>query len=742
MLKRLPLGASSANPILMVKPIVVTASCAPERTPKQPTAAPDSSFYSTTADLSTSKGSDSLGEVSLTLKGRPTYVELSALLSVTDDEGETVNLHSSINFRAGLFRRAESSGEAYRQAAACADLDTGECCENRTTTENVKLPKSSSTPSKVASLVVDTIVAQDPDSQSLKPEPENPYLMGAPPKELLIDAATQRSGPHRNTFLIKPRRNVQDSKQTQDCPLNNSKSGRPESGIERATNRIGRNFRLRGKILSAKGPFGAFESDPTVVYRFPPSPPEDDQFLIRTPQQRPSSYHFTHLPLVKLGPASVEDLYRTIVHKVYEADAMFVPKNSARSQMSRKPLKRIRRLLEKRSQLFFKNLTTGDTEDELAYSKMRNRCKAEIRRWNIRKQATILDLARWTTATERQKHNRPGKLGQKPRSCVSNREAVNTNMFVEKDLEGVEKALRRLYRKNQTVSLPCIDRVIRKRNCLLEVVLKVDCTGTGYPVTFVIVKSAQFAPMRKLFGLLREMHDTSTVILTRTETAASHGLAICISPNGPLVLHCPQMGCTGPFRLAHFGNATNNGLVNANGQPKNRVQHSNTLKKAIKRCPVTPSGSCVTTTELSGRLASRVGIYKDYRRTWAVDCSGANFAALSLDLTLVVENTTPQTRWRSKDTDLDFCEFCGRRTSSLGHWRATDRASHYVDCCEDEPRLLCDDALQVCPGVESADDLFIFGASPSPSRMLAGGPAKRSAKRASYDVTLDQSTDS
>ncbi|GAA52583.1 hypothetical protein CLF_108391, partial [Clonorchis sinensis] len=30
---------------------------------------------------------------------------------------------------------------------------------------------------------------------------------------------------------------------------------------------------------------------------------------------------------VKLGPASVEDLYRTIVQKVHEADTMFVPKN-------------------------------------------------------------------------------------------------------------------------------------------------------------------------------------------------------------------------------------------------------------------------------------------------------------------------------------------------------------------------------------------------------------------------------
>ncbi|GAA53552.1 hypothetical protein CLF_110480 [Clonorchis sinensis] len=97
---------------------------------------------------------------------------------------------------------------------------------------------------------------------------------------------------------------------------------------------------------------------------------------------------------VKLGPASVEDLYKTIVQKVHEADAMFVPKKPARSRMSRKLPKRIRRLLEKKSQQFFKKLTAGDTEDELAFPKMWNRCTSDIRQWNIRKQAIILNFAR------------------------------------------------------------------------------------------------------------------------------------------------------------------------------------------------------------------------------------------------------------------------------------------------------------------------------------------------------------
>ncbi|GAA57875.1 hypothetical protein CLF_113301, partial [Clonorchis sinensis] len=113
---------------------------------------------------------------------------------------------------------------------------------------------------QMISLIVGTVVIQDPDSQSHKPdhsEPENPSyphlattrvstqtrkksdcgqtshlrfakselladfkmqssektsLMGAPPKELLLDAATRCSGPHRDAFPIKPRQNAQETR--------------------------------------------------------------------------------------------------------------------------------------------------------------------------------------------------------------------------------------------------------------------------------------------------------------------------------------------------------------------------------------------------------------------------------------------------------------------------------------------------------------------------------------------------
>ncbi|GAA51000.1 hypothetical protein CLF_105368 [Clonorchis sinensis] len=91
MRKKLPDGAISADPKLKAKPIVVIAPCAPESTPRQTTATPDSSFYSTTADPSNSTGNDALEEASLTWTERPKYVQLSALLSVTDVKGATEN---------------------------------------------------------------------------------------------------------------------------------------------------------------------------------------------------------------------------------------------------------------------------------------------------------------------------------------------------------------------------------------------------------------------------------------------------------------------------------------------------------------------------------------------------------------------------------------------------------------------------------------------------------------------------
>ncbi|GAA57419.1 hypothetical protein CLF_112695, partial [Clonorchis sinensis] len=67
----------------------------------------------------------------------------------------------------------------------------------------------------------------------------------------------------------------------------------------------------------------------------------------------------------------------------------------------------------------------------------------------------------------------------------------------------------------------------------------------------------------------------------------------------------------------------------------------------------------------------------------------------------IVEDTAPQPRWRSRDTDLGFCVLCDRPTTTSDRWCATNCVSYHADCCDNELCPLCGDALQACPKGES-----------------------------------------
>ncbi|GAA48147.1 hypothetical protein CLF_101235 [Clonorchis sinensis] len=448
--KRFPDGASSADPKLKAKSIVGIAPCATESTPMQTTATPDSSFYSTTADPSTSKDSDALKEASLMWTEHPKRQKCNS------------ELHTQVTTELDWVRRASQVAKPTGKPTTRADVDIGECCENRTTTEDVKPPISVSTPSRVVSLIVDTVVAQDLDSQSLKPDhgkPDSPsYTQLARKKGDCSHTSHIRFAKSENCWLAsrysplrKPASwehhqkshsvltaSAQSLTETcfrSNCAKKPKKPNRHNIVPWATANLVVQKRLTRGlqvahgeKTSSIKGnrpaktglPQGekkpANEKQPTKPsidgadkYRAGQQPSLldsvitnerhfVDQVIInaplghsdhcvltfdficywaRNPEPQTWIRNFCRadfsgmrifLNQVKLGPASVEDLYRTIVQKVHEADAI--------------------------GQLFFKKLTTGDTEDELAFRKMRNRCKSEIRKWNIRKQATILDLAR------------------------------------------------------------------------------------------------------------------------------------------------------------------------------------------------------------------------------------------------------------------------------------------------------------------------------------------------------------
>ncbi|KAG5453696.1 hypothetical protein CSKR_114044 [Clonorchis sinensis] len=65
----------------------------------------------------------------------------------------------------------------------------------------------------------------------------------------------------------------------------------------------------------------------------------------------------------------------------------------------------------------------------------------------------------------------------------------------------------------------------------------------------------------------------------------------------------------------------------------------------------------------------------------------------------VAEDTAPQTRWRSRNTDLGFCVLCDRPGITSDGWCATVSVPYQVDCCDGETCLLCCDALQACPKI-------------------------------------------
>ncbi|GAA49370.1 hypothetical protein CLF_102935 [Clonorchis sinensis] len=272
MRKRLPDGASSADPKLMAKPIVVIAPCGPENTPRQPTAIPDIIFYSTTADPSNSKGSDVLVEARPTWTERPKYVELSALLSLTNDKGATVNSTPKSQLLSWNWSdERRGAAKPTGKPTTCIDLDIEECRGSRKAIENVKLrisslfdcghncrsgqPKPHARPHRTGKSLVHPVCHTDDGRLGCSNKHErkaiavkqathdlpnqknwwlasrcSPLRKPAPwerhPKELLLGVATQRSRPHRDIFTIKPRQNAQETEHTQVCPnsLSNSTS--------------------------------------------------------------------------------------------------------------------------------------------------------------------------------------------------------------------------------------------------------------------------------------------------------------------------------------------------------------------------------------------------------------------------------------------------------------------------------------------------------------------------------------
>ncbi|GAA53432.1 hypothetical protein CLF_110209, partial [Clonorchis sinensis] len=215
--------------------------------------------------LQDDQGSHALEHTSLAWMERSKYAGPSALLSATDDRGAAVNFtpKSQRLSWTGSGKRSQAAKPAGKPTT-CADLEIGECCETRTTTVTVKLPISSSTPSKVTSLIAYTVVTQDPDSQSLKPghsKPESPsytqlVTLIAGDSDVYTSTKERRLQPNKPRTIHQLRKLLAGFKAASKCPSNQTDARLPleqrqiwssRRRYERATSSSGQNFRPRGK---------------------------------------------------------------------------------------------------------------------------------------------------------------------------------------------------------------------------------------------------------------------------------------------------------------------------------------------------------------------------------------------------------------------------------------------------------------------------------------------------------------
>ncbi|GAA53948.1 hypothetical protein CLF_111686 [Clonorchis sinensis] len=210
--------------------------------------------------------------------------------------------------------------------------------------------------------------------------------------------------------------------------------------------------------------------------------------------------------------------------------------------------------------------------------------------------------------------------------------------------------------------------------------------------------------------------------------------------------------------MVHFGGVSNNRQDNANGCLKDRAHQSDTLGHAIQRfflaCFQThqrwlsdynvpekgvtltllprprPTGFDSLRKQLNRVMDKLQGLeprkatasLKQLLVHWQILlCQGSNSAVGGL--LSVVEDSTTQPRWRSRDTEVDCCVLCDRPTTTSDRWFATGRVSYHAECCDGESCPLCCDALQAYPKGK-------------------GVLATRSTKRTSYEVDPDRSTES
>ncbi|KAA3676029.1 uncharacterized protein DEA37_0011181 [Paragonimus westermani] len=161
------------------------------------------------------------------------------------------------------------------------------------------------------------------------------------------------------------------------------------------------------------------------------------RFTVRNFNQADFNGLRTYLGSLLLDLDSVDQNYHTFHSAIQKADDLFIPRKLCIFSY-RPPLpRRIRRLLDNRSQLFAKHKLTGNSEDLSAFHIVRNRCRREIREHTKLVQEKILIRARGNKIflfkhMRRLRKNKPSALSLRlPNGETSSDSLVVAELFRE-----------------------------------------------------------------------------------------------------------------------------------------------------------------------------------------------------------------------------------------------------------------------------------------------------------------------
>ncbi|GAA52989.1 hypothetical protein CLF_109281 [Clonorchis sinensis] len=276
-----------------------------------------------------------------------------------------------------------------------------------------------------------------------------------------------------------------------------------------------------------------------------------------------------------------------------------------------------------------------------------------------------------------------------------------------------------------------------RRRYKLYTFLITDGMGIGRPDMYAFVEGEQFAPMRRLFGLFKEMMGEQYLVRTfvmdklaakqRLDNANANGRLKDRVHHADTQEHAIQKVSRHAewfmreFEMHTSHHCDRRQILEGEGYVLNVLASQSTnngcrIRTYRNRVYLTlvskpPPTACDAPRKQMNQLMDKLYGLEPRKATAGFKQliahgqillrQGSNSATGSPPS--VVEDTAPQTRWRSRDTDWSFCVLCDRPTTTSDRWCTTDRVSYHADCYDGEPCPLCGDALQTCPKVESTE---------------------------------------